>query len=171
MADQKTKSDTDATHILSQDHRTVEELFAKYESASGTNAKRAIAEKICNELKMHAIIEEEIFYPALKGKIDGNLLDEAYVEHDGAKLLINEIAAGGPDEKFYDAKVTVLKEQIEHHVKEEEKERDNMFQQARAAEVDLDALGEQMLARRRELQAQADNGGLPPAEMTTMDSQ
>ncbi len=168
MADQKTKTDTDATHILSQDHRTVEDLFAEYEGASGTNAKRAIAEKICNELKIHAMIEEEIFYPALKGKIDGDLLDEAYVEHDGAKLLINEIAAGGPDEKFYDAKVTVLKEQIEHHVKEEEKERDNMFQQARAAEVDLEALGAKMLARKQELMAQAEAGGLPPAQMATM---
>lgn len=168
MADQKTETDTDATHILSRDHRTVEDLFAKYEGASGTNAKRAIAEKICNELKIHAMIEEEIFYPALKGQIDGDLLDEAYVEHDGAKLLINEIAAGGPDEKFYDAKVTVLKEQIEHHVKEEEKERDNMFQQARAAQVDLEALGEQILARRRELEKQAAAGGLPPAKMATM---
>ncbi len=162
--------DTDATHILTADHRTVEDLFAKYEKAGGASTKREIAEKICDELKIHAMIEEEIFYPALKGKIDDDLLREAYVEHDGAKLLINEIAAGGPDETFYDAKVTVLKEQIEHHVKEEEKEHDNMFQQARAANVDLDALGEKMLARKAELQKQADSGGLPPAEMTTMDS-
>lgn len=168
MADRQTETDTDATHILAHDHRTVEDLFSKYENASGTESKRRLAEKICNELKIHALIEEEIFYPALKGKIDDDLLKEAYVEHDGAKLLINEIAEGGPDERFYDAKVTVLKEQIEHHVKEEEKEHDNMFQQARAADVDLDALGKQMLDRKEELKAQADAGKLPPAKMTTM---
>jgi hemerythrin superfamily protein len=168
MAEGQTKTDTNATHILAEDHRTVEDLFAKYEGMSGTERKRSLAEKICNELKIHAIIEEEIFYPALKGKIDDDLLKEAYVEHDGAKLLINQIAEGGPNEEFYDAKVTVLKEQIEHHVKEEEKEHDNMFQQARAAEVDLDALGEQMIARKKELQAQAEAGNLPPATMTTM---
>lgn len=74
MADTSAKTDTDATHILTRDHRTVEELFEKYEGASGAERKRAIAEKICNELKIHAMIEEEIFYPALKGKIDEDLL-------------------------------------------------------------------------------------------------
>lgn len=161
--------DTDATHILTQDHRTVEDLFAKYESASGKDRKAKIAQDICRELKIHAQIEEEIFYPALKGKIDDDLLKEAYVEHDGAKLLINEIAAGGPDEEFYDAKVTALKEEIEHHVEEEEKERDNMFQQARAADVDLNALGKQLLARKKELVELAESEGLPPAQPTTMD--
>ena len=161
--------DTDATHILTQDHRTVEDLFAKYESASGKDRKAKIAQDICRELKIHAQIEEEIFYPALKGMIDDDLLKEAYVEHDGAKLLINEIAAGGPDEQFYDAKVTVLKEEIEHHVEEEEKERDNMFQQARAADVDLNALGKQLLARKKELIELAESEGLPPAQPTTMD--
>lgn len=161
--------DTDATHILEADHRTAEDLFAKYEQASGASAKQKLARQICTELKIHAMIEEEIFYPALEGKIDEDLLKEAYVEHDGAKLLINEIEAGNPDEEFYDSKVTVLKEQIEHHVKEEEKERDNMFQQARAADVDLDALGKQMLARKQELQAQAEADGLPPAKTKTFD--
>ena len=161
-------TDTDATHILAADHRKVEDLFSKFENANGAERKRAIAEQICTELKIHAQIEEEIFYPALEGKIDEDLLKEAYVEHDGAKVLINEIAGGSPDEEFYDAKVTVLKEEIEHHVKEEEKERDNMFQQARAADVDLDALGERMLARKKELMAEAESGGLPRAELTTM---
>lgn len=165
MAD---KQDKDATHILTADHRRVEDLFAKYEKASGADRKRELANEICNELKIHAQVEEEIFYPALDGKIEDDLLKEAYVEHDGAKILINEIAAGGPDEEFYDAKVTVLREQIEHHVKEEEKERDNMFQQARAADVDLEALGEKILARKEELQAQAANGGLPAARLSTM---
>jgi len=163
-----TKSDTDATHLLAADHRKVEDLFAKFEKAKGAAAKESIALDICNELKIHTMLEEEIFYPALKGKIDDDLLKEAYVEHDGAKLLVNEIAAGGADEDFYDAKVTVLQEQIEHHVKEEEKERDNMFQQARATDVDLDALGERMLARKEELMKIAQEQGLPPAEPRTM---
>ncbi len=83
-------------------------------------------------------------------------------------MLINEIEAGGPDDDFYDAKVKVLKEQIEHHVEEEEKIRDNIFQQARAADVDLEALGEQMAARKEELMARAEAEGLPPAEPATM---
>ena len=163
------QSDTDATHILTKDHRTVEDLFEKFDKASGESTKEKIANEICTELKIHSMIEEEIFYPALKGKIDDDLLREAYVEHDGAKLLINEIVAGDPADEFYDSKVTVLREQIEHHVKEEEKERDNMFQQARATDVDLGALGEKMLARKLELQAKAESEGLPPAEPRTMD--
>lgn len=160
--------DTDATHILTKDHREVEALFARFEKAGGAKEKGQIADKICTELKIHAQIEEEVFYPALKGKIDDDLLKEAYVEHDGAKILINEILASSPDDEFFDSKVTVLKEEIEHHVKEEEKQHDNMFQQARAADVDLDALGEQMLARKEELKAQAEATGLPPAKTTTM---
>ena len=161
-------SDTNATHILAQDHRKVEDLFTSYEAARGAERKREIAAKICEELKIHAMIEEEIFYPALEGKIDDELLKEAYVEHDGAKVLINEISEGGPDEAFYDAKVTVLKEQIEHHVGEEEKVHDNMFQQARAADVDLDELGERLLARKAELTELARSQGLPKAKMATM---
>jgi hemerythrin superfamily protein len=163
-----TKADTDATHLLSADHRKVEDLFEKFEKAKGVEQKETLAQQICNELKIHSMIEEEIFYPALEGKVDEDLLKEAYVEHDGAKVLINEIAAGGADEEFYDAKVTVLAEQIKHHVEEEEKQRDNMFQQARAADVDLNALGEQMLARKEELMQLAETQGLPPAETRTM---
>ena len=162
------QNDTDATHILAADHRAVEALFEEYEKASGTDRKAKIAEQICNELKIHAQIEEELFYPALKGKIDDDLLKEAYVEHDGAKVLINDILASGPDDEFFEAKVTVLSEEIKHHVTEEEKQHDNMFQQARAADVDLDMLGEQMLARKAELKQLAETSGLPPAELVTM---
>lgn len=167
MATTPTNTDTDATHILANDHRKVEKLFAGFESASGRDQKARIAEQICNELKIHTIIEEEIFYPALEGKIDEDLLKEAYVEHDGAKLLVNEISEGSPDEEFFDAKVTVLKEQIEHHVKEEEKQHDNMFQQARAADVDLHEIGQQMLDRKDELKQLAEAKGLPRARMRT----
>ena len=160
----------DATHLLARDHREVEELFAKFEKATGASSKEKLAREICTELKIHAMIEEEIFYPALRGKIDGDDLDEAYVEHDGAKLLINDIEAAEPDEEFYDAKVKVLQEQIEHHVKEEEKMHDNIFQQARAADVDLDALGEQMAARKAELMRMAKSEGLPPATTTAVET-
>jgi len=161
-------TDTDATHILTADHRTVEKLFAAFEKARDSKTKGDLAGEICTELKIHAQIEEEIFYPALEGKIDDDLLKEAYVEHDGAKILINEIAASSPEDEFFDAKLSVLKEEIEHHVQEEEKQQGNMFQQARAADVDLEALGEQMLARKEELKKEAGTVGLPPAQTTTM---
>ncbi|HYE45141.1 MAG TPA: hemerythrin domain-containing protein, partial [Caulobacter sp.] len=80
----------DAIALLKADHRTVEELFEKFESARGKDSKQKIAEKICTELKIHAMIEEEIFYPACEGAVEEDLLKEAYVEHDGAKMLINE---------------------------------------------------------------------------------
>ena len=153
----------DATQLLTQDHREVEALFEKFEKASGDGAKERLARQICTELKIHTMIEEEIFYPALRGKIDDDDLDEAIVEHDGAKVLINDIEGAEPSEDFYDAKVKVLQEQIEHHVKEEEKQRDSMFAQARKADVDLDALGSQMAARKAELTKQAKTSGLPPA--------
>jgi hemerythrin superfamily protein len=167
MADQGKQ---DALTLLSEDHRRVEALFEQFENASGDGKKEKIARQICTELKVHAMIEEEIFYPALRGKIDDDDLDEAMVEHDGAKVLINDIEAGGPDDDYYDAKVKVLQEQIEHHVKEEEKQSDNIFSQARKADVDLNALGEQMALRKAELMAAAESQGLPPAETATMET-
>ena len=141
---------TDAIALLKADHREVEELFEKFENASGKERKQKLAEQICTELKIHSMIEEEIFYPALDGKIDDDLLKEAYVEHDGAKVLINDIMSGGPDEEYYDAKVKVLSEEIEHHVEEEEKE---MFGKVRKLGLDLDELGRQMQARKEQLKA------------------
>ena len=118
---------------------------------------------------MHAKIEEEIFYPACEGKIEEDLLQEAYVEHDGAKVLIAEILnADGAGDEFFDAKVKVLQEQIEHHVEEEEKRLEGMFSQARKAELDMDALGEQLAERKAELTAQFEAGGIPQPELTTM---
>ena len=155
---------TDAIALLKADHRKVEELFAKFESASGDGRKQKLAQEICDELKIHTLLEEQVFYPALEGKIEEDTLNEAYVEHDGAKVLINDIVAGGPDDSFYDAKVKVLSEEIEHHVKEEEMPKEGMFAQARAADVDLVALRDQMLAMKKDLTAQTKAGGLPPAE-------
>jgi hypothetical protein len=157
-----------AIQLLTKDHREVEDLFEQFENASGDGKKEKLARQICTELKVHAMIEEEIFYPALRGKIDDDDIDEAYVEHDGAKVLINDIEAGSPDDQFYEAKVKVLKEEIEHHIKEEEKQSDNIFSQARKTDVDLDALGERMAARKAELMALAESEGLPPAQPATL---
>ena len=158
----------DAVALLKKDHREVEELFSQFEKASGDGRKEEIVRKICLELTVHAMIEEEIFYPACEGKIEEDLLKEAYVEHDGAKVLIAEIEAGGPGDEYYDAKVKVLQEQIEHHVEEEEQRMEGMFSQARKAGLDMDALGEQMAARKAELLEQFKATGLPKPELTTM---
>ena len=166
MADQT--QTTNGLQLLAQDHRKVEDLFEKFEKASGASSTEAIVKQICTELKVHSQIEEEIYYPAIRGKVEDDDLDEAYVEHDSAKLLINELEAAAPDESFYDAKVKVLSELIEHHVKEEEKQRDNLFQQTRAADIDLVALGRRLAARKAELLAQAKGEGLPPAEAATL---
>ena len=163
-----TETKPDAIALLKADHRTVEALFEKFEAASGDGAKRKLAERICMELTIHAQKEEEIFYPACEGKIEEDLLKEAYVEHDGAKVLIAEIEAGGPDDDYYDAKVKVLSEQIEHHVEEEEKRMEGMFSQARKAGLDMDALGEQLRARKDELTAQYKASGLPKPETVTL---
>ena len=154
---------SDAIALLKADHRKVSELFEKFEKARD-GQKEALAQQICNELKIHTTIEEEIFYPACKGRIEDDTLNEAYVEHDGAKVLINDILAGGPDDEFYEAKVHVLSEEIKHHVREEEMRVEGMFSQAREAGVDVEALLGKMLARKQELAAEAKNGGLPPAQ-------
>ncbi|WP_029936340.1 hemerythrin domain-containing protein [Sphingomonas sp. UNC305MFCol5.2] len=161
MADQEY---TDAIALLKADHRKVEELFERYEGASGSAAKKKLAHQICVELKIHTAIEEEIFYPAFKGKIEDDTLDEAYVEHDGAKILINDIEAGSPGDEFYDAKVKVLSEEILHHVHEEEMRGEGMFAQCRKTDVDLVALRDAMLARKQELMMREESSGLPPAE-------
>ena len=159
----------DAVALLKADHRAVEELFEKFEKASGDNRKETIAQEICLELSVHAQIEEEIFYPACGGKVEEDLLKESYVEHDGAKVLIAEILAGGPDDDFYDAKVKVLSEEIEHHVQEEEKRMEGLFAQAKKAGLDMDALGEQLAARKQELTEQFKTSGIPTPKLTTME--
>ena len=166
MAEMKSQ---DAVALLKEDHRRVEELFAQFEKASGEGRKQRLATEICTELTIHAQIEEEIFYPACDGKVEEDLLKEAYVEHDGAKVLITEIMAGEPSDEFYDAKVTVLQEQIEHHVEEEEKRLEGLFSQARAAGLDMDALGDQLRDRREQLKAEIEANGLPTPELKTLE--
>ena len=158
----------DAIALLKADHRKVEDLFEKFETAKGDGRKQALAEQICMELTIHTKIEEDIFYPACEGKVEEDLLKEAYVEHDGAKVLIAEIEAGGPDDEFYEAKVKVLSEEIAHHVEEEEKRVEGMFAQARKAGLDMDALGDQMAAEKERLMGAYASNGVPKPVAPTL---
>lgn len=161
-------SQPDAIALLKADHRKVEKLFEDFEKASGASRKANLVKQICMELTVHTMIEEEIFYPACRGQIEDDTLDEAYVEHDGAKMLIAELMNSAPDEAFYDAKVKVLSEEIKHHVHEEEMRSEGMFAQARDAGLDMDALGEQMRARKEQLVEQFETAGLPTPKTHSM---
>lgn len=146
----------DAIALLKADHRQVEEWFEQFEKARDDRRKQELATSICNALKVHTTIEEEIFYPAfLEATEDKDLHHEAEIEHEGAKELIAKIEASSPDDDYYDSKVKVLSEMIKHHVKEEEQP-GGMFAEARKSDMDLDALGEQMEQRKTELE----EGGL-----------
>ncbi len=157
----------DAIALLKADHRKVEDLFEKFEAAKSASAKQALTQEICTELCIHTMIEEEIFYPACKGAVEEDQMDEAYVEHDGAKVLIAELLAGSPDDDYYDAKMKVLSEEIKHHVKEEERPGDGVFSQARDAELDMNALGDRMAVRKEQLLAKFKAEGLPPPTTRT----
>ena len=159
----------DAIALLKEDHRKVEDLFEQFEKAKGDERKQKLALEICKELTIHTILEEEIFYPAVKGKVEEDLLKESFVEHDAAKVMIAEIEAGDPSDEFYDSKVKVLSEEIEHHVEEEEKPKEGLFAQTREADIDLKALGEQLTARKEELMAEIEAKGLPAPEATTLE--
>jgi len=163
-------SSKDAIALLKEDHRKVEKLFKEFEEAKGDGRKERLARQICLELSVHTVIEEEIFYPACQGTVDEDLIKESYVEHDAAKLLIAEIETGeGESDEFFDSKVKVLQEQIEHHVEEEEKPGSGVFAQARKGKLDLDSIGEQLAARKKELTATYKASGLPEPKLTTMD--
>jgi hemerythrin superfamily protein len=151
----------DAIALLKADHRQVEQWFEQFESSRSEAKKSDLAQKICQALKVHASIEEEIFYPAfLEATEEKDLHHEAEVEHDGAKKLIAQIEASGPQDDYFDAKVTVLSEMIKHHVKEEE-QRDGMFAKAKQSDMDLQALGARLAARKAQLMgvAEADEEG------------
>jgi hypothetical protein len=158
----KTKKTMDAIALLKADHRKVEDLFKKFSKAKDARTKQSLATEICTELTVHAMIEEEIFYPACAGEVEDDLRLESYVEHDSAKVLIAELTGSSPEDDFYDAKMTVLCEEIKHHVKEEEKPGEGLFAQARKAGLDMDALGDQLRMRKQELLATIKRDGLPP---------
>jgi hypothetical protein len=150
----------DAIALLKADHRQVADWFEQFEKARTDDRKLSLATQICDALTVHTTIEEEIFYPAfLEATEDKDLHHEAEIEHDAAKRLIAEIEASSPDDDYYDSKVKVLSEMIKHHVKEEEQP-GGMFAEARKSDMDLDALGEQMAARKEELEAQGPD--VPP---------
>jgi Hemerythrin HHE cation binding domain. len=151
-----TRGEKDACDLLDTDHRAVKRMFKDYEelaNARGRNIaqkKMELARQICHELTVHAQIEEEIFYPALRGAIkETDLVAEAEVEHQSAKDLIAQIEAMDTADEKFDAKVTVLGEYVDHHVKEE---RNEMFPKARAArKLDLLAMRDQLMERKEEL--------------------
>lgn len=143
-----------AITLLTDDHDKVKKLFKEFEKLSkkDDDSKVEIANQICAELTIHAMIEEEIFYPLARSAVDDDdMMNEADVEHDSAKDLIAQIQSMSTDDEMYDAKVTVLGEYIDHHVKEEEEE---MFPKVRKAKVDLEELGMQLMMRKEELMAQ-----------------
>ena len=164
MATSSTKSvdakrrntETDAFALLTADHRTVKGMFKEFEKLSKQDdvdeEKAQLVRQICNELTVHAQVEEEIFYPALREAIDDeDLMDEADIEHASAKDLIAQLEGMEPGDDHYDARVTVLGEYVDHHVKEEEGE---MFSKARKADVDAAELGAQIAERKEELKAE-----------------
>ena len=151
----------DAVALLKEDHRKVEELFAKFKEGESVDDE-ALVKEICTELTIHSMLEEEIFYPACHAALDDEEpVNEAYVEHDGAKVLIAELLGSEADNVFFAAKVTVLSEMVKHHVAEEE---NTLFPEAENAELDMNALGEKMLKRKEELIAKFAKGKLPPPE-------
>lgn len=150
----KTNEPIDAIELLTQQHREVEEMFERFENMTDRAkvSKKKLADEICNALIMHTTIEEEIYYPATR-EASGDtkdMVDEAVVEHASAKDLIAQIMEMDPGDDLYDAKVKVLSEMVEHHVEEEEQE---MFPKTRELKLDLKALGQEMQARQREIEA------------------
>lgn len=156
-----TTATQDAIALLKADHREAEDLFEQYDKlkeAGKTQEKLAVAKKVCGALLIHMEIEEKIFYPKVRGQAhEDDLVNEAVVEHSGAKDLIKQLGVLKPDDPMFDAKIKVLSEQIEHHVGEEEKE---MFPKAAQSGLDMDKLGEELAKAKSKLQAEH---GLPPA--------
>jgi hemerythrin superfamily protein len=149
------RTSANAIAILKADHAKVKKLFKEFEhlhEAGSDDEAQKVAKQICNELTIHATVEEEIFYPEVRAAIDdGDLMDEAEVEHASAKELISQIESMDASDDKYAAKVIVLGEYINHHVKEEQ---DEMFPKARKAKVDLKSLGVRILSRKQELKAE-----------------
>jgi hemerythrin superfamily protein len=161
-------SGTDAIALLKADHRTVDDLFRQFEKAENSAQKIAIVNEICKELTIHARIEEEIFYPqvfAALGDDDDKLVREAVVEHGSLKGLMSLLNGNGTSEEMFDAYVKVLTEYTKHHVKEEENE---LFPKVRRTDLDLDKIGEQLQARKEQLQAEAAAGRKPSRSEVTV---
>ena len=153
----------DAIALLSEDHRKVQKLFKEFEGLGDEDAERKahIVAQACAELSVHSTIEEEVFYPALREALEeGDLLDEAEVEHATARELISQLQGMKPGDDLYEAKFTVLGEYVNHHIKEEQQE---IFPRAKKTEMDLKALGEELLARKQQCERELGIGGEAPA--------
>jgi hemerythrin-like domain-containing protein len=151
----KTSVAPDAIELLKADHDNVEKSFKEFEKMDHEDlaTMKELVSLVCNELRIHTVIEEEIFYPAVRAKIaDEDLMNEAQVEHASAKDLIRQLESMQPEDPLYVATFTVLSEYVKHHVEEEQTE---MFPKARKLKLDLDALGQKMMARKEELMAEA----------------
>lgn len=163
----KSGASADALGQLKADHDSVKALFREFDTLKGEDnedgRKAELVDQICYELTLHSMLEEEIFYPALRRSIgDDELLDEADIEHAGARELIGQLEIMAPGDDHYDATVTVLGEEVEHHIEKEEVE---LFAAARSAGIDLDDLGEQLAARKDEL---AEDLSSPPSTIDAM---
>lgn len=166
-----TTSAIDAVELLKQDHRNVEALFKEFKTADQTE-KGELVRRLCNELIVHAMLEEEIFYKECRDRgVESNDLDEAQVEHDGAKVLIRDLLSDQPGSAFYDAKVTVLSEYIKHHVGEEEKAGEGIFAKAKKHGLDMSALGQRLQARKQELMQKAEANELGPPSSRALNLQ
>jgi len=151
---QKKRSAMDALELLKADHEKVREMFREFDSMKGIEdedeRKAELVDDICYEITLHTMIEEEIFYPVVRSAIDNDeLMDEADIEHAGARELISQLEVMYPGDDHFDATVSVLGEELEHHIEKEESE---MFKAVRRTDIDLDELGEQLLARKEELE-------------------
>ena len=145
----------DAISLLKADHREAERLFEQFESARSSERQQELAGQVCRLLRTHTAIEEEIFYPAfLEATGETEIHHEAEIEHAGATHLIEEIESSGPEDDHFEARLSVLKEMIRHHVNEEER-RGGMFTKANGSEMDLRDLGRQLQERKLELLGEA----------------
>jgi hemerythrin superfamily protein len=151
-ASQKKTATPDALALLKSDHRAVADLFEEHDKARKPERKQSLVARICEELTVHAELEEKVFYPAVQAALpdqDRDLVAEARVEHASLKWLIAQLQKESPESELYEAKVTVLHEYVDHHVKEEEKE---MFPKVRKTDLDLDELGLTMAQNKEQLQ-------------------
>ena len=169
MANQGKKSGSapDALELLKADHDKVKHLFREFDSLKGSDEdderKSELVDEICYELTLHTMLEEEIFYPAVRAAIDDDdLMDEADVEHAGARELISQLEVMYPGDDHFDATVTVLGEEVAHHI---DKEEGDMFEAVRRTRIDLDDLGEQINARKEELDEDLSS---PPSSLDAM---
>lgn len=158
MFESLTGNKEDAISILKSDHKKVKGLFEQFENTDNLREKKKIAAEAIMDLKIHAEIEEKIFYPAVREELDDeDIMNEADEEHHVAKLLIGELDQMDGTEDHWEAKFTVLAENIRHHIKEEEGE---MMPKARKEEIDFDALGQKLLAAKQQLK----KNGVPESD-------